>query len=194
MRKIDKDFIKKMYWVYIFNLMFVFFIAKEYIAFVEDFSDKKAWVYFVTATISHFMLLVALPLLITLLFYVLAKRKKATNIIYGTLMTILIIALEIDTEVYAQFRYHLSPIVFKLVFGQRASDMCQFSSSDYLATIGFVVLPLAPPFIFHFIAPHLVNKKVNVYFRTTLSFHLLGTFVGHAIYAWWASSFYSPGT
>lgn len=194
MRKIDKDFIKKMYWVYIFNLMFVFFIAKEYIAFVEDFNDKKAWVYFVTATISHFMLLVALPLLITLLFYVLAKRKKATNIIYGTLMSILIIALEIDTEVYAQFRYHLSPIVFNLVFGKRASDIFQFSTSDYLATIGFVVMTIAAQFIFHFIAAQLVNKKVNVYFKTTLTFFLLATFVGHAIYAWSASNFYRPVT
>src|SRR5690606_7408889 len=159
-----------MYWFYIFNLMFVFFIAKEYIAFVEDFSDKKAWVYFVTATISHFMLLVALPLLITLLFYVLAKRKKATNIIYGTLMSLLIIAMEIDTEVYAQFRYHLSPIVLNLVFGKRATDIFQFSVSDYLATFSFIAMVIGLQLLFHFVANKLVNKKISLYFKTTLAF------------------------
>src|SRR5690606_28052244 len=44
------------------------------------------------------------------------------------------------------------------------------------------------------IAAPLVNKKVNVYFKTTLSFFLLATFVGHAIYAWSASNFYRPVT
>jgi membrane-anchored protein YejM (alkaline phosphatase superfamily) len=194
MRKIDKNYIKKMYWVYVFNLIFVFFIVREYVVFVEDFNDKKAWLYFVTATVSHFMLLVALPLLISLLLYLLIKRKKITNIIYGVLMSILIIALEIDTEVYAQFRYHLSPIVFNLVFGKRATDIFQFSMSDYLATIGFIVMTILAQFIFHFIAAKLISKKVSLYFKTTLTFFLLATFVGHAIYAWSASNFYRPVT
>lgn len=194
MRKIDKNFIKKMYWVYVFNLIFVFFIVKEYIVFVEDFNDTKAWLYFVTATVSHFMLLVALPLLISLLFYLLLKRKRVTTIIYGTLMSILIIALEIDTEVYAQFRYHLSPIVFNLIFGKRATDIFQFSMSDYLATIGFIVMTILAQFIFHFIAAKLISKKVSLYFKTTLTFFLLATFVGHGLYAWSASNFYRPVT
>src|SRR5690606_20670088 len=125
---------------------------------------------------------------------VLAKRKKATNINYGTLMSILIIALEIDTEVYAQFRYHLSPIVFNLEFGKRASDIFQFSTSDYLATIGFVVMTIAAQFLVYFVVAQLVNQKVTLYFNTTLTFFLLATFVGHAIYAWSASNFYRPVT
>ncbi|MFA7444333.1 MAG: DUF3413 domain-containing protein [Flavobacteriaceae bacterium] len=193
-RTIDRDFIKKLYWVYLFNLVFVFFIVKEYIVFVEDFSDKKAWLFFLTATVSHFMLLVVLPLLIALLFYLISKRKKATSIIYATLMCLLIIALEIDTEVYAQFRYHLSPIVFSLVFGKRATDIFQFSMADYMATFGFVFLSIGLQFVFHYIAHRLVNRKTTLYFKPTLAFFVLATFIGHGIYAWSASNFYRPVT
>src|SRR5690606_40962707 len=137
-RIIERNFIKKLYWVYLFNLIFIFFIVKKYVVFTEDLNDIKAWLYFFTATVSHFMLLTALPLFVSLLFYLIFKRIKVTNIIYGTLMSLLIIAMEIDTEVYAQFRYHLSPIVLNLVFGKRATDIFQFSVSDYLATFSFI--------------------------------------------------------
>ena len=193
-RIIERNFIKKLYWVYLFNLIFIFFIVKKYVVFTEDLNDIKAWLYFFTATVSHFMLLTALPLFVTLLFYLIFKRIKVTNIIYGTLMSLLIIAMEIDTEVYAQFRYHLSPIVLNLVFGKRATDIFQFSVSDYLATFSFIAMVIGLQLLFHFVANKLVNKKISLYFKTTLAFFALATFMGHSLYAWSASNFYRPIT
>src|SRR5690606_40099898 len=81
------------------ELIFYFFFSsrRRHTRFSRDWSSD----------VCSSDLLVALPLLISLLFYLLLKRKRVTTIIYGILMSILIIALEIDTEVYAQFRYHL---------------------------------------------------------------------------------------
>src|SRR5690606_24069752 len=193
-RIIERNFIKKLYWVYLFNLIFIFFIVKKYVVFTEDLNDIKAWLYFFTATVSHFMLLTALPLFVSLLFYLIFKRIKVTNIIYGTLMSLLIIAMEIDTEVYDQYRYHLSPIVLNLVFGKRANKIFQFSVSDYLATFSFIAMVIRLQLLFHFVAHKLVKKKISLYFKTTLSFFALATFMGHGLYACSASNFFRPIT
>lgn len=92
----------------------------------------------------------------------------------------------LDTVVFSQFRYPISPMVLKMVLGKRAGDIFQFSTKNIIFAIGFVILSLLLQLLFHFIARKVVERK-NDYDPTLLikryknSVHYVDHLIGKVI-------------
>lgn len=152
MKSTTSFFLKQLYLQFLFNLIIVFIISCSYTKYIENDNDLKAKVYFFTTSFSHFFLLAALPLIISILFYFILKSNKIATILFGFLTLILLVILKVDANIYDQFRYHLSPIVFSLVFGKRASDIFQFSTSNIITAIVFIIGLIILQFLFYYLA------------------------------------------
>ena len=71
-----------------------------------------------------------------------------TKIISVLSYSILIILVKLDTIIFTQFRYHLSPMIFKLAFGKRATDIFQFSTENYITAVLFICFVIGLQILF----------------------------------------------
>ncbi len=175
---------RKLFIAFLFNLLFVFFIARDYISALEFSTSVIHNVFFILTTTSHFFGLTFLPLLLSYIVLWISKSVKASSIVYGLLTIILLIYLKIDSSIFAQFRYHLNPIVFDLVFGKRASDIFQFSLYNKLMSIGFVLLAIAAQFLFLKLGKKLASKYTWLNPKYTLIGFFTALLFSNILYAW----------
>ncbi|MFY0483336.1 DUF3413 domain-containing protein [Flavobacterium sp. PLA-1-15] len=190
----NNQFIKQLYLVFLLNLLVVFIISKSYIDYLEFSGGFFPKIYFLLNTVGHFGLLTLFPLLLTLLIFWITKARKASKIVFSTLSVFFILVLKLDANIFSQFRYHLSPLVFNLMFGKRASDTFQFSLYNILMAIFFIALIIALQFLFYFIAKKIVLRRENLKIKiTSISFVILLLFT-NLTYAWADVNFYRPIT
>lgn len=192
---LEKDYFKNELFVsFLLNLIMVFFISSNYLMFVESPNYLLAKVYLFFSALSHFALLFSPILLISILVYELGNNKKWTKIIFFSLSTLAIILLKIDSVVYAQFRYHLSPFVFSMVFGTKASDIFQFSGDTiFTAAITMAVL-LSFQFLMYKFAGKIVRTGIKIRVKTISLFFVASLVFSHMVYAWASASYYRPIT
>lgn len=176
----------------LFNLFVSIYIAKTYFSFLERIDDVLSYLYYGVTTFSHFFLLALLPFLVSLILYIITKKERLTYAISIILNSILIAVLYIDSIVFSQFRYHLSPIVFKLVFGTKASDIFQFSDSNVITSILSLILLVATQFFFLFIAQKIVRKNIFVPIKITFITFGFALISCNFIYAWADANYYMP--
>ncbi len=187
-------FTKEIYLVFLFNLAIIFFIAKRYMDFLENTEGLYTKLFLVCNTFSHFFLMALLPFLLSLLVFKVSKSVAATKITNITLSTLLIIFLKVDTIVFSQFRYHLSPIVFKMFFGKKSGDIFQFSQKNILMAVLFVLLIIGGQ-----IALYALARKINsVHFilkpKLVFPAFLITLLFSHFSYAWSSPNHYRPVT
>lgn len=194
MKSTTSFFLKQLYLQFLFNLIIVFIISCSYTKYIENDNDLKAKVYFFTTSFSHFFLLAALPLIISILFYFILKSNKIATILFGFLTLILLVILKVDANIYDQFRYHLSPIVFSLVFGKRASDIFQFSTSNIITAIVFIIGLIILQFLFYYLAKKIATKEIRLHFKKTIVLFLTSLLYSHISFAWSDVNFYRPIT
>ena len=192
MKPINFAFLKQLYLQFVFNFFIVLLIAIPYLNYIENDNEIKAKIYFFATTLGHFFLLSSIPLLISILIYLLTKSVKLTSVFFITLMVLFLIILKIDANIFNQFRYHLSPIVFSLMFGKRASDIFQFSTSNIITAGLFVVGLILMQIVFFYIARKIIAIKSKFYIKKTLAFFLICILYSHLIFAWADVNFYRP--
>jgi membrane-anchored protein YejM (alkaline phosphatase superfamily) len=192
MKPINYAFLKQLYLQFVFNFFVVLIIALPYLSYIENDNEIKAKIYFYTTTLSHFFLLAALPLLVSMVLYLISKSIKLSSIIFMTLMIIVLVVLKIDANIFNQFRYHLSPIVFSLLFGKRASDIFQFSSSNVITGVLFIVGLILMQLLFFYLAKKIIARKNKFYIKKTLAFFLICLLYSHIMFAWADVNFYRP--
>lgn len=190
----DKFFLKQLFIVLGFNFIILLFIAKKYLSFLESSEGFLTKFYLIISTFSHFFIINALPFLLSCLLFLIVKRTIVTAIFNILLSTILLIYIQLDTIVFGQFRYHISPMVLKMVFGKRSGDIFQFSTENILFGVGFVFLILLLQIFFHFLAKKIVAKKQNLGIKPIFITAICCLLIGNSIYAWSDANYYGPIT
>lgn len=192
--QINNIFFKQLYIQFLFNLIIVFIISKTYTNYIENDNDLMAKIYFFTTTFSHFFLLAALPLILIVLFYFIFKSKKISTLLFSLLNVLLLITLKVDSNIFNQFRYHLSPIVFSLLLGKRAGDIFQFSTGNIITAIVFIVLLILAQILFYFLAKKIISKEIKIYFKKTIVIFFICLTYSHVLFAWSDVNYYRPIT
>jgi len=192
MRLTDNQFIKQLYLVFILNLLIVFLVSKSYIDYLDFSGGLFPKIYFLLNTIGHFALLTLIPLLITLLIFWLTKARKISKILFSSLSVLFILILKLDANIFSQFRYHLSPIVLNLMFGKRASDTFQFSTSNILMVVFFIALIIGLQFLFYFLAKRIVLRRNHLKIKATSIAFITILLFTNLTYAWADVNFYRP--
>lgn len=175
-----------------FNFLLVIILGIKYLKYTENLSGFITYFYMFSSLISHFFILNCVPLLLSLLFSFFTKSKLLSKLIFSFLSILIILYLQIDLLVFSQFRYHLSPIVFKLVFGKRATDIFHFSTINttiaILYLIGLILLEILILYFSSKLSKKLPNLKIKL-ILVIVGFLLVGT---NFIYAWADASRYRP--
>ncbi|MFN8275121.1 MAG: DUF3413 domain-containing protein [Flavobacteriaceae bacterium] len=187
-------FQRKLYLVFLLNLVVLFFISFQYIHFLENIEGFWLKIYLALTTMSHFFLLGSLPLLLSLLLFKITKSEKITQVVHIVLSAFLLMVAKLDTVIFEQFRYHLSPIVLKLVFGKRSSDIFQFSALNLFLAVLFVVLLLVLQLFFYYIASKISDKNISLRIKPTLFFWFVALLSSHLVYAWSDANYFRPVT
>jgi len=194
MKNKDSVFMKEAYMVFLFNLLVIFFIAQRYIDFLENTEGVLTKLFLVINTFSHFFLIGMLPFLITYLTHLLSKSDLAGKIVNIVLSAVVLIFLKTDTIVFSQFRYHLSPIVFKMVFGKKSGDIFQLSTSNIIMSVLFVALIIGLQLLFFYIAKKIILKQMNFKPKLVFSSFLITLLASHFSYAWANPHHFRPVT
>lgn len=194
MQNSASSFQRKLYLVFLLNLVVIFYISFQYIHFLENIEGFWLKIYLALTTMSHFFLLGSLPLLLSLLLFRLTKSEKITRIVHIALSALILMVIKLDAVIFEQFRYHLSPIVFKLVFGKRASDIFQFSTFNIVLAILFVFLLIGLQILFYFLAQKFSNRNKKLHIKPTLIVWFLALLTSHLVYAWSDANYFRPVT
>lgn len=194
MKKIDSVFLKQLYAVFVFNLLILFIIALQYIKFLENIDGFFLKPYLIVTATSHFFLIGALPLLFSLLIYFTTQSKIVTKAINIILSVFILVVVKLDATIFEQFRYHISPIVLKLVFGKRASDIFQFSFTNIVLALLFIVGLVLLQLFFYFLSNKKVNQDSNLRLKPTLLLFTLFVLLSNVIYAWSDANYFRPVT
>ena len=182
------------YIVFLLNFMLTLFISRRYLTFLEDTDGFLTTLYLVFTVLSHFLMISAIPLLLTLVF-LFVFRKKYLSIGINVFLSVLgLLYIQLDTIVFGQFRYHISPMVLKMAFGKRATDIFQFSMYNVLIAVFFVVVLILLQFLFHFLARKISEKNYNLRIKQTFVVFLITTLFSNAIYAWSDANYYGAIT
>jgi len=194
MKKIDSLFLKQLYAVFVLNLLVLFIIALQYIKFLENIDGFFLKPFLIVTATSHFFLIGALPLLFSLLIYFTTQSKIVTKAINIILSVFILVVVKLDATIFEQFRYHISPIVLKLVFGKRASDIFQFSFTNIVLALLFVTGLFLLQFLFYFLSNKKVNQDTNLRVKSTLLLFTLFMLFSNIIYAWSDANYFRPVT
>lgn len=189
-----KPFAKNLYLVFILNFIVTLFIAKEYLSFLEDTDGVFTLFFLFLTTFSHFLLISAIPLLLSLLLYFLIRKKTITQIFNVLFSVVGLLYIMLDTIVFSQFRYHISPMVLKMVFGKRAGDIFQFSTKNMLMAVLFIIGLVLLQVFFHFMSKKILQKINNLRIQFTVYTFLICTLFGNMMYAWSDANYYGSIT
>lgn len=195
MKKKDNTFFNTLYYAFLINLLLVIFISKDYIKYIEHYEDTLSKIYFITTIYSHFYLLLLPSLVIPLGIYWASKRKILSIIVYVIFSFITFALLKIDSNIFSQFRYHISPLVLNLVFGKRATDIFHFSTENIIfASILFIILLFSPLISLFFAKKIKAKLTTHRTIKYTIYTFLITFFASNAIFAWSDVNFYRPIT
>ena len=189
-----KIFFKQLYIVSVFNILILLIISRTYSNFLIVYNDFFYSFYYVITTLSHFILIGIIPLLLGIGVYFISKSQLVSKIFFSVFSIASLIFLELDAQIYSQFRYHLNPLVFNLVFGKRAADTFQFSNSTIRLALLYLLIIIVIQFLFYFLSKKIVLKKNNLHIKKTSILFLVLVLTSNLIFAWSDVNFYRPIT
>jgi membrane-anchored protein YejM (alkaline phosphatase superfamily) len=194
MQQSPTPLVKQLYLVFLFNLILLLFIALQYTTFLENIDGFFLKLYLGITTASHFFLIGMLPLVLSLPVYYLTKSNKITQGVHIILSTFILVIVKLDAVIFEQFRYHISPIVLKLVFGKRSSDIFQFSTTNIIIAVLFIIALFGLQFFFYYLANKILLKKSQLKVKITLIGFVLLLLTSHLVYAWSDANYFRPVT
>lgn len=194
MQQSPTPLIKQLYLVFLFNLVLLLFIALQYTSFLENIDGFFLKLYLGITTASHFFLIGILPLLLSLLVFFLTKSNSITKGVNVVLSTFILVVVKLDAVIFEQFRYHISPIVLKLVFGKRSSDIFQFSTTNIVIAVLFIIALFGLQFFFFYLAKKVLLKKSQLKVKITMVGFVLFLLTSHLVYAWSDANYFRPVT
>lgn len=192
-RKNKKSIRLELYIASLFNLIIILFFSVSYLNYVQKVDNWFTNFFIYLNHLGHFFLINSLPLIICLVLS-LFLNKFFLKFFFILFSSVALIFIKVDTIVFSQFRYHLSPIVFKLAFGKRAGDIFQFSTKNYVYAILFVIAIILVQFLFLFLANKIIESKRKLYLNFSLLFLILTLVFTNIGYAYFDANVYRPIT
>ncbi len=158
----------------------------KYYAFIDNVNSTNANIFIIISQIAHFAVLNSIPLFFSLLVYFVSKNILLTKSVNILLSSLLLILIKLDTIVFSQFRYHLSPMVFKLALGKRASDIFQFSIENYITAFFFIIGVISLQILLFFLVNKFFfeNNKIEKTIKFTSITLIIIVFISHIGFAW----------
>ena len=157
----------------------------KYYAFIDNVNSTNANIFIIISQIAHFAVLNSIPLFFSLLVYFVSKNILLTKSVNILLSSLLLILIKLDTIVFSQFRYHLSPMVFKLALGKRASDIFQFSIENYITAFFFIIGVISLQILLFFLVNKFFfeNNKIEKTIKFTSITLIIIVFISHIGFA-----------
>ncbi len=183
---------KQLYLANLINLIILFYLGKNYLKYIENLSGFISYIYVSISFVTHFFLINFIPLFVSLIFLYKIKSILLSKIIFSLLSIFTIIYIQIDVTVFSQFRYHLSPIVFNLVFGKRATDIFYLSIVNIIIFIAFIVGLILLELLIFYISNKLAKKIVTINVKLTAIIIILLLLCSNFLYAWADANRYRP--
>ncbi len=172
------------------NAVIAMLIACRYFVFLPEFpTDTAGLTFLITGTFYHMVMLSALGGL--LLIPVLLLPQLPRRLIMAVVATLGLMALFIDTVVYAQYRFHINAVMLDLVM---SSQIVSFPLSSWLMVIGgFLAVCAAQYFLICWLEKGipLAKWKIGKKFAWLSVLTLL---LSNAIHIWAAAHVYQPVT
>lgn len=175
----------------IINAFLAMLIACRYFFYLPEIpTDLLGFSFLVSSVISHMALLTLLWGVILVPFLFLPNRLS--KIVQASVASLAIIALFIDTIVFAQYRFHISIIMLELVM---SGQIVSFSFMTWFMTIaGIAIIWLFQYFLLNFL-----DNKSSVFtqWKVGRKFALLTVItliISHGIHIWAVAHVYQPVT
>lgn len=126
---------------YILNIFLIIALSQRYTISTDLPSTTQAWAYYITLTLGHFSFLIYfLYLLIALPVVIFFPYKHFTFTFNITILTFIISLIAIDTFVFSQYRFHISPFLIQMII-DAGDQVIGFSFTMWL-TLFFGILLL----------------------------------------------------
>ena len=110
---------------------------------VRGSMDVYGWLFFVASCISHATCLLAVPLLLFYLPLVLLGRGKWGGVMMTLAVSLLAIALFVDMQVYALYKFHVNGFVINMFLGPASDEIFVFDKMLYLKEGSIFLLLIA---------------------------------------------------
>ena len=194
---INRKYLLKIgFWFFVFNTIPLLIVAFRFIKYITDIDNFLSISYISSATISHFLSLSLVGFFIYIPFVLIFPNKKFAWITAGTISTLGLSLLIIDSFIFDIYRMHINSFVLELVFGGAASQIFTFHLSQYILAIGgfLTISIILLLFSYFFFKSNLALKLKRKHI-----FILLFSFIGlilfsHLTHAWAAAANYTPIT
>lgn len=172
------------------NILIAALIAVRYFQFLPELpSTGLEWLFILTSTFSHMAVLGAVLALLVL--PLVALPALARKILVSAAATAAIGLLVVDTNVFAQYRFHINAVVMEMFW---AGQVIEFPLSMWLtAGAGLALLWLAEYALLAWLerSPSLQARTTTRWFGLAA---LLSLLVCHATHVWAAAHAYQPIT
>ena len=175
----------------IINALIAMLIACRYFFFLPEFpTDVLGSSFLINSVISHIAFLTFLLGIVLIPFLLLPDTLR--RIVQATVASLAIIALFIDTVVFAQYRFHISIVMLELVM---SGQVVSFSLMTWIMTIGSILIVwLGQYFLLKYLEKNelsFAKWKIGRKFALITFVTLL---ISHGIHIWAVAHVYQPVT
>ncbi|WP_108945905.1 DUF3413 domain-containing protein [Shewanella halifaxensis] len=118
------------------NALFFIVLSTSYFNYLPANLAVYDWLYIAVATIGQMGLLAVLVGLVSLPLS-LIKALPVRLLLTAAVFTVALVVLYSDTQVFAQYRFHIQPVLVEMVL---SGGIVEFSISNYLFAAGFILL------------------------------------------------------
>ncbi|MDG6895929.1 DUF3413 domain-containing protein [Volucribacter amazonae] len=180
------------HWFAFFNIIWAIIIGSRY-AFLIDWPDTLfGRVYFFISILGHFSFVVfAFYLLIIFPLSFIVKNHRTFRGLSVIIATLCISILLIDTQVFAEFNFHLSSVVWNLLVNPENGELAR----SWQIFFAFMPLILLTEMVFSRWSWYKLRSLNRQKWRTWIAPLFFGCFIAtHLIYTWADAVFYRPIT
>lgn len=149
-------------WFALFNSLFVFLISLKYFVLIPGQISDEHICYLGAYILTHFIFISFLPLFfIYLPITILARSNRASMICASVVASLFLIILAIDAYVFSLYRFHLNSYVLEQVFAPGATQVFEFTVSQYFLVAGVLAFVFITEILLFKLAFRLANKIPN---------------------------------
>lgn len=132
-KKTRKDGVKRAFLFYALSAMTaaVMFACFMQSSSVKEVMDLEGWVFFAASCLSHASQIM-LPSFLVSALLVWCRLSRTANIVQAVLTALTLILIDLDSQVYSIYRFHINGFVLSMVFGEGASQIFTFDTQLYV--------------------------------------------------------------
>ncbi len=149
-------------WFALFNSLLVFLISLKYFTLIpEDIWNGHA-LYICAYILTHFVFITILPIFFIYLPVTILLRSNRASLICASLVaTLFLIIFALDAYIFSLYRFHINSYVLEQVFAPGATQVFEFTISQYFLVGGVLVALFLIEMLMFKLAFRLANKIPN---------------------------------